>query len=74
MTIFNFLAKPLLHIDQKPNNVQKINSINLNYSNMNKKELKVAMDYYENKKKSNNITEIDERLLILFNEDIKNFN
>lgn len=71
LILFNFLAKPLLHIGENLNNVQSINSINLNNINMSKKELKMALDYYQNQKKFNNFTEIDERLLILFNEDIK---
>ena len=73
LILFEFLSKPLLHLNERRDDNLMMNSINLdNRANKNKEDLKKALDFYDDLKNEGNLLEIDKRLISLFNEDIKN--
>lgn len=74
LTLFNFLAKPLLHLNSGINKNSTMNSINLNVMEKRRnEEIKNAFSHYENLKSSDKLSEIDQRILCLLNDDIKNY-
>ena len=73
--LFEFLSKPMLHLNELTEENRSMNSINLdNKENKNLEDLKKVIDYYENLKSEGILSEVDKRLLRIFNDDIKNFN
>ena len=74
--LFNFLAKPLLHLNQfKSRKSMGFNSINLDgqKEQKNLEELRKTMDFYEDSKNQESLTEIDKRLFKILNTDVKTF-
>ena len=75
-TLFNFLSKPVIHLNDPNFRRVKMNySINLEKNERdNKEDLKEALNHYENLKNQKGFTEIDERLFEVLQENIKKFN
>ena len=73
LILFNFLSKPMIHINNKQMKQLKIDySINLDLSERErKKDLKETLDFYEKIKNEGGLTEVDERLFGVLHESIK---
>ena len=74
--LFDFLAKPMIHLNDPILKQMTIgSSINLEKSDKQKKEsLKQTLDYYENLKVEHRLSEIDERLFDILQSNIKKMN
>jgi len=73
--LFNFLSKPLIHLNKiRLTKQQEVNAIDINKKENSNKELKKVLDYFEKSKNDGNLNEIDKRLLEILNEDVRNFN
>ena len=71
--LFDFLAKPMIHLnDPFLKQISMGSSINLDDFGKHKKEnLKQTLDFYENLKNEQNLSEVDERLFDILKSNIK---